>query len=171
MSEPDDLLIELLAEKTGELCEHEPEEKEVEQFLSAHLQNIKITQPPMDHKPDPLPKPKSSDSMKGTKPTAFIFNGTRYEVTSWSGRLVRLCEIVHNEQGSRFEEVLSFKRVKRPDFSRNQGDFKDPSHIKQIKGTGIFVYTCKDADRIRQTAQNLIAHFGYDENVLHFDTQ
>ena len=37
MSEPDDLLVELLAEKTEELCGHKPGKNEVEQFLLAHF--------------------------------------------------------------------------------------------------------------------------------------
>ena len=137
--------------------------------MSAHLQNIKITQPPIDSKPIPSPKRKPSGSMKGKKPTAFTFNGTRDEVTSWSRLLVRLCEIVHNEQGSRFEEVLNFKGGRTPDFSRKQSDFKHPRQARQINRTGIFVNTCKNADQIVQTAENLIAHFGYDKDDLSFE--
>ena len=33
VSEPDDLLVELLADKTNEFCGHKPHENEVEQFL------------------------------------------------------------------------------------------------------------------------------------------
>ena len=171
VNEPDDLLVELVAEKVKELCKHKPDEDEVEQFLSTHLQNIKITQPPMGRKPDPPPKPKPSGSMKGKKPTAFTFNGTSYKVTSWSRMLVRTCEVVHSEQRSRFEEVLSFKRGRTPDFSREQSDFKHPRPAREINKTGIFVNTCKNADQIIQTAKNLIAHFGYDENALHIDAQ
>lgn len=42
VGEPEGLIIDLLVEKTGELCGHKPEEREVEQFLSAHLQNIRV---------------------------------------------------------------------------------------------------------------------------------
>ena len=172
VSEPHDWIVELLAEKTKELCEHMPEENEVEQFLLAHLQDIKITKSPDPIPPKPIPpKPKPSGSMKGTKPTAFTFNGTRYEVTSWSKMLVRLCEIVHSEQKSGFEEVLRFKRGRTPDFSREQSDFKHPKQARQINRTGIFVNTCKNADQIMQTAENLIAHFGYDKNALDIDTR
>lgn len=37
VSEPDDLLVELLAEKTEELCGHKPDKNEIEQFLLAHF--------------------------------------------------------------------------------------------------------------------------------------
>ena len=100
MSEPHDWIVELLAEKTKELCKHKPDEDEVEKFLSAHLQDIKITKSPDPIPPKPVPpQPKPSGSMKGTKPTAFTFNGTKYdEIKSWSSMSVRLCEVVHNEQ-------------------------------------------------------------------------
>ena len=172
VGEPEGLVIDLLVEKTGELCGHKPEEREVEQFLLAHLQDIKITKSPDPVPPKPVPpKPKPSGSMKGTKPTAFTFNGTKYdEIKSWSSMLVRLCEVVHNEQKSRFEEVLSstnFKRGKRPDFSRRKSDFID---AKEISRTGIFVNTNKSADQIMQTAENLVFHF-YDKNTLCVDAQ
>ena len=171
VSEPDGLIVARLAEKTGELCGHEPDENQVEQFMSAHLQNIKITQPPIDRKPIPPPNPKPPDSMKGKKPTAFTLNGTRYEVTSWIGMLVRLCQVVHSDRGNRFEEVLSskiFNRGKRPDFSRNKDDFIS---AQKINGTDIFVNKNKNADRIKQIAENLIAHFGYDKNAFYIEAQ
>ena len=37
VSEPDDFLVDLLVEKTEELCGHKPDKNEVEQFLLAHL--------------------------------------------------------------------------------------------------------------------------------------
>ena len=178
VSEPDDLLVELLADKTNELCDHKPHENEVEQFLLTHLQNIKITKPPKPVPPKPIPpkpvppKPKPAGSMKGTKPTAFTFNGTRYDdnVTSWTDMLVELCKIVHNEQGSRFEEVLGLKSAKRGKLLdlRREDDFQQ---AKEIKKTGIFVNTCKNADQFIQTAENLIAHFGYDKNALDIDAE
>ena len=171
VSEPDGLIVARLAEKTGELCGHEPDENEVEQFLLAHLQGIKITRLPTEIIPIPPDKSKNSGSMKGKKPTAFTFNGTRYKVTSWSGMLVRLCEIVHSEQRSGFEEVLSFKRGRTPDFSREQSDFKHPRQARQINRTGIFVNTCKNADQIIQTAENLISYFKYDKNTFDIDAQ
>ena len=90
---------------------------------------------------------------------------------SWTSMLVRLCEMVHNEQRNRFEEVLDLKSTQRGkllDFSRKKDDFKQ---ARQINRTGIFVNTCKNADQIIQTAENLISYFGYNENALDIDAQ
>ena len=80
VNEPDDFLVELLADKADELCGYKPEEKEVEQFLSVHLQNIRVTSPPAVVEPILTPESKPSDRRKRkaftvTKPEAFTFNG------------------------------------------------------------------------------------------------
>lgn len=64
VSEPDDLLAELLAEKTEELCGHKPDKREVEQFLLAHFPIIDRggnVSSPARKGPVPLPsQPKGS---------------------------------------------------------------------------------------------------------------
>lgn len=169
VSEPEGLIIDLLVEKTRELCGHKPQEKEVKKFLSVHLQTIRITQPSMDRKPDPSPKRNPSGSMTGKKPTAFTFNGTKCdEVKSWKDMLVKFCEIVHKDQGSRFEEVLSFRGRKRLYFSRNPDDLREDEVINE---TGIYVEANQSAESAIKLAKKLIAHFCYDENALHIDAQ
>ena len=173
VSEPHDWIVELVAEKTRELCGHTPEENEVEQFLSVHLQNIKVTQSSTDHKPPP-PKPKHSGSIKSTKPTtftftkptAFTFNGQRYKAESWRGMLVELCEIVHTTHRDRFEEVLSLKGKKSPYFSRNPNDLREH---RMINNTGIYVEVNQSAISAVKLARELISLFGYDENDLLFE--
>ncbi len=169
VSEPEGLIIDLLVEKTRELCGHKPQEKEVKKFLSIHLQTIRITQPSMDRKPDPPPKRNPSGSMTGKKPTAFTFNGTKCdEVKSWKDMLVKFCEIVHKDQGSRFEEVLSFRGRKRPYFSRNPDDLRENEVINE---TGIYVEANQSAESAIKLAKKLIAYFGYDKNALDIDAE
>ena len=171
-----DKIPNLLATRAQELCGHEPSRDEVEQFLSAHLQQIQImpllttptTTPPLE--PDPSREPNPSDSVTGKKLVAFTFNESRYEVTSWKGMLIRLCEIVYSAHRNRFEDVLSLKgkgKTKSP-FSRNNGG--KTSRI-QINSTGIFVETHGDAQALVKRAERLIIHFGYDENDLSFETR
>ncbi len=162
-NEPDDLLVELLAEKTKELCGHKPDKNEVEQFLSARFQDIKIM-------PPAAPKPKPSGRMKGMKPMAFTFNGRRYQVNAWSRMLVKLCEILHTTHSDRFEQqVLEMKGKRgRPYFLRNP-DPDASGRYTMINETGIFVNTCKSADQMRRTAEDLIVHFGYNKNDLSFE--
>ena len=162
----------LLATRAQELCGHEPSRNEVEQFLSAHLQHIQITPKPTTPVPslesDPSSEPSPSGSVTGKKPVAFIFNGSRYEVTSWKGMFVRLCKIVHSAHRDRFEEVLSLKGKTKPPFSRNADGMASPV---QINNSGIFAETHGDAQAIVKRAERLIVHFEYDKNDLSYEFQ
>ena len=172
VSEPDNSIVNLIAERTHRLCVRQPDRNEVEQFLSGHLEQIQITPllttpapvPPLE--PDPSPGPSPSCSVRGKKLTAFTFNGSRYEVTSWKGMLVRLCEIIHSAHRNRFEEVLSLKGRTKPPFSRNASGMASPA---QINGTGIFVETHGSAEAIVKRAERLIIHFEYDKNDLSYE--
>ena len=172
VSEHGSPLVNLLAERTHRLCVREPESDEVEQFLSGHLEQIQMTPhpsapvPPL--KPDPSPEPRPSDSVTGKKLAAFVFNGNRYDVTSWKGMLIRLCAIVHSDHRDRFEEVLNLKGKSRPPFSRNDNELVYPA---QINGTNIFVETHGSATMVVKRAKDLIVNFGYDEGNLSFETQ
>ena len=174
VSEPEDLIVDLLVEKTKELCGEETDKITVERFLSAHLQNIKIASLLAPVESSPIPEPKSPDHKKDTKrkaftvtkPTAFTFNGQRHDVKSWREMLVRLCEIVHTVHRDRFEEVLNLRGRNRPYFSRNSNDLREYRVINQ---TGIYVEVNQSANRARKLARELIFLFGYDENNLSFE--
>ena len=174
VSEPEDLIVDLLVDKTKELCGEETDKSTVERFLSAHLQNIKITSllapvepvptpelPPLDRGKDTKPK-----VLIFTKPKAFTFNGSRYEIESWRGMLVRLCEIVHTAHRDRFEQVLNLRGRNRPYFSRNPNDLRE---YRAINKTGIYVEVNQSATSARKLARELIFLFGYGENDLSFE--
>ena len=166
----------LLAAQAQELCGHKPSRNEVEQFLSAHLQQIPITSPPTT--PESAPSPESatvsepalrsntSGTSERTTCEAFTLCGNRHEVSSWRDMIVKLCGIIHTTYRDRFDEVLNI-RGNNPYFSRNPDDLPVP---KQIDGTDIFV-NASHTRQIRPIAERLIAHFGYDKNDLSFETR
>ena len=174
VSEPGSPIVNLLAERTHRLCVREPDRDEVEQFLSGHLEQIQITPllttpaPVTPLEPDPSPEPSSSGSMKGKKLKAFTFYGHRHEVTTWISMLVRLCELVYSAQKNRFDEVLNLRATpqSKPWFSKNSKDFRG---FKPIDKTGIVVNSDKSADQIVEIAENLITHFGYNEDNLSYE--
>ena len=175
VSEPEDLIVDLLVEKTKELCGEETDKITVERFLSAHLQNIKITSLLAPVEPVPTPEPKPPDHKKGTKrkafivtkPTAFTFNGARHEVPSWKEMILKLCKILYADHADFEQRVLEMRGGKgRRFFSRNADDFNED---REINGTGIYVDTHLDAKEAKRLAENLITKFGYGEGSLSFE--
>ena len=171
-----DKIPNLLEARVQELCGHKPSRNEVGQFLSGHLEQIQITPHPTARapvappEPDPSSKSKPSGSMKGKKLKSFTFDGNRHEVTTWISMLVRLCELVHSAQESRFDEVLNLRATPRskPWFSKNSKDFQK---CKPIDKTGIVVDSNKTADEIVVIAENLMTHFGYNKGDWSFDIE
>ena len=174
VSKPDSSIIDLLAYRTHKLCVREPDRNEVEQFLSAHLEQIQVTPHPTTHtpvppvEPHPSPEPSPSGSMKGKKIKEFTFCGHRHEVTTWISMLVRLCELVYSAQKNRFDEVLNLKATpqSKPWFSKNSEDFRES---KSIDKTGIVVDSNKSADQIVEIAEKLMTHFDYNKDDFSFD--
>ena len=166
-------IADLLSTKTLELCGHRPDKNEVDQFLTKvrfpHMMSHPSAPEPVPvPAPAPLPDPSPSESATGKKPTEFTLNGGKHEVASWKEMLVSLCEIVHEANRDRFEEVLDMKGRKRRYFSRNPRDLAAPG---KMNGTDIYVETNFSANQIIQIAGNLIVHFEYDRNDLSFKTQ
>ena len=179
VSEPDNSIVNLLAERTHRLCVRQPARNEVEEFFSTHLQQMQITSPPDATEPDsppepivvpePAPQPNPSGISERATFRAFTFCGNRHEVSSWRNMLVKLCEIIHTAHRNQFGDVLSLRgRGGATYFSRDSNDFIAP---KRINETDIFVEINLSADSIRKRAQALIIHFGYDESDLSYETQ
>ena len=179
VSEPEDLIVDLLVEKTKELCGEETDKSEVERFLSAHLQNIKITSLLAPVEPVPVPEPEPPDHERNkkrkaftvTKPKAFTFKGQRCEVESWQEVPVKLCEILYRTHEDRFEQqVLEMKS------STGLSHFsRDPDTLRNariINGTGIYVGVgTRGAKSAPTFAKKVISLFGYDEKDLVFEVQ
>jgi hypothetical protein len=172
VSEPEDLIVDLLVKKTKELCGEETDKSEVERFLSAHLQNIEITSPPTAVEPVPVPEPEPPDHENSTKPKtltftrpkAFTFSGRRYEVKAWTETLVKLCEIVYSAHEDQFEQQALEMRGN--NFSRDPNDLR---RGRMINKTGIHVEVDRGAAGAKRFAGKLITHFGYNKSSLSFE--
>ncbi|HBK23767.1 MAG TPA: hypothetical protein DDZ60_15095 [Planktothrix sp. UBA10369] len=103
---------------------------------------------------------------KGKKISAFIFQGSKYEVNSWKELLITVCNLMKSNHEGEFENVLTLKGRKRFYFSN------DPNQLtssEQIQGTNIYVEINFTSNQIVKNVKNILALFGYPENSISFE--
>lgn len=171
VSEPDELLVELISETTEKICGLRPEDKAVEKFITAELKPGKVI---IKHKPVKRIPPKG----KPTKPIgpkqnytgksieSFTFQGTKYEVTKWIELLTIICTTMAATHKDDFEIVLSLVGRKRPHFTRKPNEIRQP---KQIAGTDIYFEANIGSEAIVRMCIKVISLFGYKPQDLSID--
>jgi hypothetical protein len=100
---------------------------------------------------------------KGKKISAFTFQGSKYEVSSWKELLITVCNLMKSNHESEFDKVLTLKSRKCPYFSI------DPSQLQkseQIQGTNIYVEINLTSNQIVRNVKNILALFKYSENSI-----
>jgi len=166
ITEPDELLVELLADTTEKLCGYKPNNETVEEFL------IKVSQGVVQ------PKTKISTSAQapssqishllsgeytGKSIIAFTFKGTRYPVRSWKEMLIKIANLMLSAHRKQFDKVLNLRGRKRPYFTRNPNELRAP---EKIDNTDIYIETHLSANSIVKLSKSIMALFGYKENDL-----
>lgn len=171
ITEPDELLVELLADTTEKLCGYKPDNEIVEQFL------IRVSQGTVIH-----PKKKMSTSeFKSTKTfhsfaegytgksiIAFTFKGNRYPVHSWKEMLIKITNLMFSVHRDQFDKVLNLVGRKRPYFTKKPNDLRVPV---RINNTHIYVETNLSANSIVKLSKSIIALFGYKEDDLFIEVR
>ena len=167
ITEPDELLVELLADTTEKLCGYKPDNEIVEEFLIKVSQGTVIQ--PKREIPTPVQLPSGqishlpSGGYTGKSIVAFTFKGTRYPVRSWKEMLIKITNLMLSAHREQFDKVLNLVGRKRPYFTRNPNELRSP---ERINSTEIYVETNLSAKSIVNLSKNLIVLFGYRENDL-----
>lgn len=170
--EPDELLVELLADTTEKLCGHKPDNEVVEQFL------MKINQAIVQRGEEPsnLKRPKKEQrylakslvkNYTGKSVVSFIFEGKRYPIQSWKELLIKICKIVLSIHKDQQEKVFNLIGRKRPYFTKNPDELRSP---ERINDTDIYVETNLSANSIVKLAKSLLTIFGYSNRDLSIET-
>jgi hypothetical protein len=105
-------------------------------------------------------------NLEKEKNIAFLFNGSKYEVSSWKELLITVCNLMNNSHKREFDKVLTLKGRTRSLFSN------DPSQLKrseQIQGTNIYVEINLSSDQIMKNVKKIIDLFGYPEDSISFE--
>lgn len=164
ISDPNDSLIELIADATEKLCGYKPDNSVVEHFISSNITGGQVSTEIRIAK-EPMKKPTTTKlwSYIGKSVTAFIFKNTRYEVRYWIEVLSQICKLTYNLHRSSFESVLQLRGSKRPYFTRNPDELRIP---QQIEDSDIFMETNLSSNSIVRISVNVILLFGYSEKDL-----
>jgi len=149
ITEPDELLVELLADTTEKLCGYKPDNEMVEQFL-IKVNQATIIQPkseistPVQLQSGQISRPPSG-RYTGKSIVAFTFKGTRYSVSLWKEMLIKITNLMLSAHREQFDKVLNLVGRKRPYFTRNPNELRNPN---RIDNTEIYVETNLSANSI-----------------------
>jgi len=167
ITEPDELLVELLADTTEKLCGYKPDNEMVEQFLIRISQGATIQPkreiPPPVQLPSGQISPTPLESYTGKSIIAFTFKGTRHPVRSWKEMLIKITNLMLSAHREQFDRVLNLVGRKRPYFTRNPNELRNP---ERINNTDIYVETNLSANSIVKLSKSIISLFGYKEDDL-----
>ena len=178
VGEPDELLIELLAETVEKLCGYKPEDETVKQFLKDFSPFItavdtgrELARADQESRGRRTGKSLAKDRLKdytGKHIKSLIFKGKRYSVKNWKDAWLKMCELMLFAHRSEFDKVLTLRGRKRPYFSRHSGDLREPV---KIKGTNIYVETNLSANNIVSLLEKIIQLFGYSVADIAFELE
>lgn len=169
ISDPDELLIELISETTEKLCGYKPNNEMITDFITKNKNQLLIPIP-ISIRKAPYKPPKVSpklESFTGKSISAFYFKDGKYEVKKWINLLIKVCNILYEKHRSDFEKVLTLRGKKRPYFTYKANELRKPQKISR---TNIFIETNLNANMIVKICFNLLAIFGYSNTDLKFET-
>ena len=187
---PDEALIELLAEKVESVCGHRPDADTVTGFLinqvslatsigpitryRSNLTRTSIPERATRHVEVPIPNSLSANappvpisSFAKTKPKAYKLLGNYHEVSGWRDVLLGVALFMHRAHPETFiTQAMALTGRKRPYFSNDMMQMAAP---KMLGDTGIFAETNLNADQIMARCRQLLLLFGYARNDLVVD--
>ncbi len=176
ISEPDELLLDLLNETTETICGYRPESKVIKKFLADNIDTWLISEIPPTKKPKLLPKTsikvtspdkkvkiKLSDNYTGKSISSFSFKNKTYQISYWIELLTTLCNIFVASHGKDVERVLSLVGRKRPYFTRNANELRVPQKIDK---TNIYFETNLSSNDIVKMCFKVLSLFGYSNEDL-----
>lgn len=167
VSEPDDLLVELIIETTEKICGFRPEIEDVERFLKKDfiIPSGLASATPQSPKsmPQRLPTPSLEEDYINKRVEHFIFLGQTYRPRSWQELIMIVAGELYRRHKKEFEKCLALRGSKMPYFSKNPGEMSLP---KKIAESDYFAETKLNSNSIVRRSRELMSLFGYTGNDL-----
>lgn len=167
VNEPNELLVDLIAETTEEICGLKPSKERVAEFVRVVLNGnsaAKIT-------PVPRKVPNGNGSSNSPvkrivapmtpRPKSFSFDGRSYPVKTWRAVLTTFCDLIGKKHSNNISIVLTHAS-----FSRDASSLRVPY---EILNTGIFVKTHLSTEGVKYHVSLLLKMFGYPEDAVKYE--
>ena len=164
--EPDEALVELLADTTEKLCGYRPGNEMVEQFLMRVSKEIVVR--PKKEIPHSVSSFPHSEVYTGKSIAAFTFKGIRYPAHSWRDMLLKITNLMISAHREQLDKILNLRGRKRPYFTRNPDELRSP---QKINGADVFVETNLSANNVVKLSKDVISLFGYKEDDLSIEAR
>lgn len=172
ITEPNEILVELLIEETERRCGFKPDESQVKDFISKITRQPKLsgkdiqdTQGP--HKRRDRRKSQLED-FQNKHPKSYTFLGGTYHIRQWNEILTGICSIMAERHKDTFEQFLLSIRGRTCEyFSRDKRELEQP---REIPGTDLYAMTHLGANAIVSRSKDVIQLFGYDPGDLKIET-
>ena len=173
VSEPDDLLVELIGETAESISGFRPDPEAIDRFLARHGHQLVVATSESRSLPSdqvlaeaPTVASKQPGRFVGRSIRSFVFRGERFDVRTWKDLLVTLAEAIRSQRRQDFDRVLDIRGTKRQYFSRDHNQLREP---RELGGSGIFVETHWSADGTVKMCGKLLALFGYSADELRIE--
>ncbi len=185
LSGPDEQLIRLIQETTENLCDFQPDKKTINTFLTEQKELFLTQEAPEARKKSSdraKPKPASKEAAPPDKPaplkqkqkkavsnyngtiiSSFSFKDQTHDVGSWDEMTTILCNLLVGIHQEDFDKVLWASDSKRPYFSNNSSDLRNPSRVQHA---GIYVEVNLSPNDTVKLARNTLSVFGYSASDL-----
>jgi len=166
VTHPDDVLIELVAEKTEEICGQRPDKSMIEEFITKKQHEIiQIDQKHQPKKEQKIPIIKhDANDCANKKIKSFTFLDKTYIASKWQEMLLGISKLMFDMNPNKLEILLNMQSNRgNKYFSKNPKDLHTP---KEIGNYGIFVESNLSAMQICKRSKEIISIMGYQEDDL-----
>lgn len=167
--EPDEILLELFAEKVESICGHRPDFQCLAEHLAGEVRRADepSTVPQMQALRPMSPRiaasPERAGNYTNTRPVSFSFRNDRRRVSTYKEILIGLVQALHKVHSSDFERILTLRGRKRMYFAR---DYKGMTAPQEIPGLGIYAETNLSANNIMSLCHDVLSLFGHPHEDL-----
>ncbi|MFC1816683.1 hypothetical protein ACFL0M_12285 [Thermodesulfobacteriota bacterium] len=185
ISEPHELIVNLLSETTEKICGFAPEREAVVTFLSDSLHKSEpLTLTPLKGKLKTVIRANNehavrAESKEKTEPLIHSYDGKsissfslkqkNYTIKSWDDLVLNLCIVLKSEYKQDVEKLLwhPIGKNKKYYFSKYADDLSFPA---KIKGTDIFVQTHMSPNEAVRVAHSILSFYGYSKDDFSIST-